>query len=143
LSLYRDVLYRVVGSVGIVGLGVAGCSALTASSMKFGSVWTIGFYAGLYVLFPALAYAIVSSDERSKVACAASYFMVVGLISVGLLGCMWLPGWRTDPDRGVFIQASVGAMFVGILGFPFQLLPARRELFGLGVLGIVILVLAS
>jgi hypothetical protein len=139
LSLYRDVFYRVVGSVGIVGLGVAGCSALTASSMKFGSVWTIGFYAGLYVLFPALAYAIVSSDAI----CAASYFMVVGLISVGLLGCMLLPEWRTNPDRGVFIQASVGAMVVGIVGFPFQLLPARRDLFGLGVLGIAILILAS
>ncbi len=143
MSLYRDVFYRVVSSVGIVGLGVAGLSALTASSMKYGSVWTIGFYAGLYVLFPALAYAIVNSDQRSKLICAASYFLVVGLISVSLLGCMWLPEWRTNPDRGVFIQASVGALVVGILGFPFQLLPARRELFGLGVLGIGILVLAS
>ncbi|MBW2712212.1 MAG: hypothetical protein JRC77_00510 [Deltaproteobacteria bacterium] len=138
-----EIFYRVTSAVGIMSLGAAGYWALRDTSGQWGSPWLIGLYAGLFILFPSLAHAIVRSDEKPKSICAVSYFMVVGLISAGLFCCIWLPEWRMNPDRGVFIKASLGAMMIGIAGFPLQLIPTRRDLFGFGALGIAILVLAS
>ncbi len=143
MSPLLDIFYRVTSAVGIMSLLAAGYWALRDTSGQWGTPWIIGLYAGLFILFPSLAHAVVRSDEKSKPVCAVAYFMVVGLISAGLYCCIWLPEWRTHADRGIFTKASVGAMTIGIAGFPLQLLPTRRDLFALGALGIVALVLVS